>query len=323
MQNFNTKIIDQIARQLPKNENPVHYLVKILSMSKETAYRRIRNQIPFSINEVAVIAEYFNLSVDQLLNIKSEDDSFFNRNFNLGWTPEDVYFNLLKNEIETMESLSASANIKITAALNRIPFRLLPYPLLFKLDYCHYLYSTGKISLMTSRFSDSEVPSTVDDLRTKAAACLSRLSPVTCIIDSMLYSNTIRKVHYYHRLGFVSGEDLKRLQAELFELLEMYETLLRNGKSSTGSNYIFYYSFFNLDSTTISIECGDDSLLQVWIYPESPLVVKNNEQVRDIQKRWIDSKIRNSTLISKTADIQQIEMLREIYKQVSELTKDL
>jgi len=61
------------------------------------------------------------------------------------------------------------------------------------------------------------------------------------------------------------------------------------------------------------------SLLQVWAYPPFPLVLKNDSRINDIQKRWIESKVRNSMLITKTTNIRQIEIFRNIYQQVSEL----
>jgi len=136
-----------------------------------------------------------------------------------------------------------------------------------------------------------------------------------------LYSNIIKKIQYYRQLQFFSVEDLQLLQAELFVLLEMYENLLRNGKSRSGSDFVFYYSLFNLESNLVSFEYDGESLLQFWIYPESPVVVKNNQLMGDMQKRWIDSKIRNSILITKTTDAHQIEMLRNVYQQIAELSK--
>ena len=319
MENLNTKIVSEVIKQSPGHKNPVHYLMKILSISRETVYRRIRNEIPFSINEVAAIAEYFNLSIDQLLDLKSSNRFPFSKEFDAERNPEDVYSDLLKDDIEIMEKLRDSSRMKITAVMNRIPFRFLPYPALFKFDYYQYLYSAGKISLMSTRFSDIEIPAAINDLHEKASSYLNCLNHVTCVIDSVLYTNIIKKIQFYRRLRFLSVEDLQILQKELFDLLVAYEDLLRNGKNNAGSDYVFYYSFFTLESNMIFIEYDDNTLLQIWIYPESPLVIKNNQQVNDIQKHWIDSKIRNSMLITKTADIQQIEMLRDVYRQISEL----
>jgi len=318
--NFHTKIVNEIIKQSPEDKNPVNYLTRTFSMSKETAYRRLRNKIPFSIEEVVIIAQHFNLSVDELLDLKSNSNFLLNKDLSLNQDPVDIYSDLLKDDIEFMEKLILSKNMKITATLNIIPFRFFPYKSLFKLDYCHYLYSAGKIPF-TTVYSDIKVPPAVDDLHDTCAFCFSRLKNITCIVDNMLYSNIVSKIRYYYRLKFLSIEDIHVLQSDLFDLVEMYENLLRSGKNGAGSNYAFYYSFFTIETNLVSFEYDGDSLLQFWIYPEGPVVIRNNQQVNIIQKRWIDSKIRNSMLITKTIDINQIEMLRNMYQQISDLTK--
>jgi len=318
MKDYNTIVINEIIRHSQGKINPVDYLMKMFSVSKETAYRRIRNVIPFSIEEIVAIAEDINLSIDQMLASKSGNNFPFNKNLNVGQEPVAIYSDLIREDIEIMEGMLASKDVKITAAMNSIPFRFLPYQSLFKLDYCHYIYSTGKISLMTV-FSDIEVPPAVGDLHDKAVSCYGCLKDITCVVDNMLFSNTIKKIQYYRQLKFISDDDLRIFQAELFELLGKYDGLLRNGKNGSGAEYVFYYSFFNLESNIIFLEYDNNTALQMWIYPESPVLIKNNALMNDIQKKWIDSKIRNSKLITKTTDVHQIEMLREAYRQTLEL----
>jgi len=320
--NFHSKIVNEIIKHSPEDRNPVNYLTRTFSMSKETAYRRLRNKIPFSIEEVVVIAQCFNLSIDELLELKTSNNFLLNKDLSNSQDPVDIYSGLLRDDIDFMEKLIVSKNMKIAATLNSIPFRFLPYKSLFKLDYCHYLYSSGKIPF-TTQYSDIEIPPAINDLHDTGAFCFSRLNNITCIVDSMLFSNVINKIRYYYRLKFLSADDLHILQSELFNLLEMYENLLRNGKNSAGSNYALYYSFFNIETNLVFFEYDGNCQLQFWIYPESPVLIKNNQQVNVIQKRWIDSKIRNSMLITKTIDINQIEMLRNVHQQISNLTKPM
>ena len=145
------------------------------------------------------------------------------------------------------------------------------------------------------------------------------LNNITCVIDSRIHLDIIKKIQYYSRLKIISAEDLEILQNELFELLKTYESLLRNGRNSFGSEYTFYYSIFPIDSNIVFLRYDDNYLLQIWIYPERPVEIVKSHIILDLQKRWIDSKIRNSTLITKTNDTQHIEMLRNVYHQVSEL----
>ena len=316
--NFHSRIIEELAKRSAGKVKSVDYLMKSFSVSKETAYRRLRNQIPFSLEEVAAIASDLNTSIDQLLGFKTNSNYPFMNRFNLDQEPEGIYADLLNSDIEIVEKLISANDVKIVAAINRLPLQLLHYKSLFKLDYYHYMYSIGKISLMT-KYSDITVPPHIIDLHKKAFDCFSKLNNITCIVDNTVFSDIIKKIQYYYRSKFISDEDLQILQSELLELLEVYESLLRNGKNSAGSDYVFYYSFFRLESSMVFFEYDDNSILEIRIYPESPIILQNNRLVNDVQKRWISSKIRNSVLITKTADIQQIEMLRDVYRQIGEL----
>ena len=313
---FNSKVIRKIVEQSPGKKSPVQYIMKVLSSSKETAYRRIRNNIPFTLEETVTISEDLGLSIDRLIGLRSEESLQFVNDSNC--EPENVYSSFLSKDINTMENLLSAKNMKIVAAFNRLPFWLLPYKSLFKFNYCHYLYSVGKIPLMTP-YPDIFVPKRIIELHEKASFCFSMLDNVTCIIDNRIFIDIIKKIQYYSRLKFIPKEDLEIMQKELFELLENYESLLRNGKNNYGSNYVFHYSTFSIDSNIVFLEYDDNCLLQLWIYPESPIEILKSHIIRDVQKRWIDSKIRNSSLITKTNDTQHIEMLRNMYQQVYEL----
>ena len=113
------------------------------------------------------------------------------------------------------------------------------------------------------------------------------------------------------------------IQVELLNWLDKYESLLRKGENSAGSNYTIYYSFLNLDSNSIFCEYDDNSSLYLWTYPESSIEINNNPLMCDIQRRWIDSKIRNSVLITKAFDTKQIEILRDVQHQILDLTKNM
>jgi hypothetical protein len=321
MMQYNKKIVTEITKQIPKEKNLLDYLMQLLALKRESAYRRINSQIPFTVNELISISKDLKISIDQLLDLKTNDFFPFDNEFNVDSQPVDIYSGLLTSDIQTMEKLLASNGTKITAVINQIPLRFLPYPSLFKIEYCHYLYSIGNISLI-SNFSDIAVPPQISGLYEKLSSCFSRLDNITCILDSMAFPGIIRKIEYYHRSKFISTEDVHSLQAELFELLESYESLLRTGKNRAGSDYTFYYSFLNLESNTIFLEYDDNFLLQLWIYPESPVVIKDNRMTGAIQRKWIDAKMRNSVLITKTNDTQQIELLRNIHERIKQLTID-
>ena len=318
MGNFNAKIVAEIIRQSPRKTNPVNYLMKMFPMSKETAYRRIRNDIPFPLDETVAIAQDLNVSIDQLIDAKTGNNYPFIRGLDIENEPIDIYSSLIREDIEVMRRLAAAKSMNVIATMNRIPLRLLPYKALLRFDYCNYLYSIGKISLMT-HCPDIVVPPEIIDLHRESVSRISQLNNITCIIDDMFFPDIIKRLQYHYRLGFISAAEIKVLQAELFELLGAYENMLRSGKSASGREYVFYYSLSNLESSSIFLEYDRSSILQIWLYPESPVVIKDNQPVSAIHKKWIESKMRNSVLITKINDSQKIEMLRNAYRGIEEL----
>lgn len=46
------KLISRILISIPDNINPVLYLMDLLDLSRESAYRRIRGEIPFTFWEI-------------------------------------------------------------------------------------------------------------------------------------------------------------------------------------------------------------------------------------------------------------------------------
>jgi hypothetical protein len=320
MKNLNAKIIDEIRNRLTDKEKTVHYLMDTLCIAKESAYRRLKSQIPFTFEEVVTIAQSLDFSIDKILERSTDNRVFFDMPVDITQTPAKIFQDMLENSCLILQKLTSSEKQNTIAAINQLPFRFLPFKTLLKYEYYHYLYTNGYISLMT-RFSDIAITPQMESLHEKCADYFVHLRNVTGIIDNTLCSKIIKGIRYYHDLGLISYEDLQSLQADLFKLFEIFETMVRTGQNYVGSAYSIYYSVHSIDSNSIYYEYYNKIMSQIWIYPESPITIKNNSLICNMQKSWLESIIRNSMLITKSNNIQQIEILRDIYKQISELHK--
>ncbi|GHV07549.1 hypothetical protein FACS1894160_0320 [Bacteroidia bacterium] len=320
MKDLNAKIINEINKRLSDKGKIIHYLMNTLCIAKESAYRRLKSQIPFTFEEVVTIAQNLDFSIDKVLSRDSGNRIFFDMPVNITQTPTEIFQDMLERSSHVLQKLVSSEKQNIIAALNQLPFRFLPYKTLLKLEYCNYLYTNGYMSLMT-RFSEIAITPQMESLHEKCADYFEHLKNVTVIIDNTICSKIIKGIRYYHDLGFISNEDIKALQADLYKLLEIFETMLRTGQNHAGSAYFFYYAVHSIDSNTIYYEYDNKTMSQIWLYPESPIIINNNSLICNMQKRWLESKIRNSMLITKSNDAQQIEILRDMHKLVSELHK--
>jgi hypothetical protein len=316
IENISKKVNEEIAKRL-RRKNRVLYLTELLPISRESAYRRLRGSIPYSLEDVSRIAKDLSFSIDKLLgNLNGIDCSIFDKSNS---EPEDFYAAMLMRNIETIENAVSAGKVSVTAALSWIPLYFLPSEMLFKFEYAGYLHANNILSLKDNFFNIS-IPQKIVELHDKFLTAFAKLHSVTCIINGDIFSNIIMKIKYYHQLSFLSDDDVILLQKELYRLLEMFEKLLLTGKSKSGAGYLFYYSLLYIESNTVFIEYKDNSILQLWIYPDrNPVIVKNYSLICDMQKKFIDFKMRNSVPITKTNELKRGEMLRGWYKMVDEL----
>lgn len=75
-QSAQMRILESIKENLPPHLSLVDELADLLSISKDSAYRRLRGEKSLDIQEVQLLSNHFNLSLDSLLNTSNNVLSF-------------------------------------------------------------------------------------------------------------------------------------------------------------------------------------------------------------------------------------------------------
>ena len=63
--NLNSVLIAIVLDKIPTTIKPVSYLMELLNLSRESAYRRLRGEISFSFEETAKLSTALDFSVDR------------------------------------------------------------------------------------------------------------------------------------------------------------------------------------------------------------------------------------------------------------------
>lgn len=121
-----TTLLNIIKQRIAKEDNIGNVLSELLSISVDAAYRRNRNETPFTIYEVKKICKQFNISFDNLSEVK-ENQVLFEysplHNYDFSF---DSYLDGL---LAALKKLGNSTNPSITLTANNIPlFQLLNFP---------------------------------------------------------------------------------------------------------------------------------------------------------------------------------------------------
>jgi len=69
---LNKKITETILKHIPRHIKPVPYLMSFLDLGRLSTYRRLKGEIPFTVDEILKLSKEFGFSIDKII---SENDN--------------------------------------------------------------------------------------------------------------------------------------------------------------------------------------------------------------------------------------------------------
>src|SRR5215510_8773831 len=84
---LSTKILESI----PENIKPIEFLTELLNIGKESAYRRMRSEIPFTFEEITKLALELDFSVDEIIGKNKEERIFLDLQANSSANHEESF----------------------------------------------------------------------------------------------------------------------------------------------------------------------------------------------------------------------------------------
>ena len=294
IENFNSIIIEKITENIPYNLKIVNYLMDILGLGREAAYRRIRGQIPFTLDEVIKLSVDLNFSVDEIIK---ENHKNINTTNNADSSVEEIikemylYFNQL-----AMNHVNADNN-EIIIAQNRIfILALFKYKELLRFVYYKWMHQRREVS-MDYKFSEVVIPETITSVAEEYLKISASLENVSVIIDSQMYMNMIKEIQYYYKRKLITEEEIEILKISLLEHLKKEEEILRTNYSSSGRKYDCYLCDFLVAPLCLYSMYDGIEESDFWIYPPQYIKI-NDPQISASLKEWLNSLKRYSTLIT-------------------------
>src|SRR5690349_25120581 len=92
-----TRLLEQVRQRLPENITLADELAEVLSISKDSAYRRIRGETVLSLDESKKLCEYSGVSIDALFSPTSKTVPFLDNAAGANLTLEQWLNSILKN----------------------------------------------------------------------------------------------------------------------------------------------------------------------------------------------------------------------------------
>jgi len=303
----NKMLVDALQKHIPETKKLVAYLVDILDLNKESVYRRLRNEIPFTFEEICTIVPKLGISLDHIIGLGYKDSVLFDFQMSKSTDPINTYLEIMQMNLDLLTKVKDAKVAKVELVLNRLPYAYtLHYENLAKFYYYKWFYHTQNVP-SDFYFKDFVVPTEIKEIYKNYLDSNIKLDcEITILADNNLFLSMIKDINYYVNRGLITDEEQALFQQELLQATDFMENIAKTGVNKGGVNVNVYISAVDLEPSYVHIEYDNKSCVHYWTASAEILGSYDIEMCRR-QKEWIQSLKRYTTLITECNARQRIE----------------
>lgn len=303
--NIRKTIIHAIVKLIPPHIKPVDYISDTLDIGKESAYRRLRGNMSFSIEELILLSQDLGFSIDELIGLKNDSNRVTVELSNED-DPMETFLKKIKRYRKEVDARLKDENSNTIMGINYLPAIFCVHNKdLFKFSYYAWLHRRNS-GMIKQRYADISIPEELESLRSSLDMDARKIKYNTFILDSNVFLSPLKKMRYLHKLNLLSNEDLTILKKAFHQLIDAIERLVRNGNSELGIKYYFYLSDLNIDVNS-SYNVSNGQAMSSFNFYFFNRIIIHNPEICEAHKEWLESLKRYSTLITESNEIVQAE----------------
>jgi hypothetical protein len=319
---LNDALTKEILKAIPKNTKLVEYLTEILAISRESAYRRIRSEIPYTLEEAILLSTDLKFSIDELISQTTEDLAIFEIQSPEIKSPSDSFLRIIKQYCLDILSHEKSENRECTIIANRFPeIFMAKFNSLFKFSYYKWLHQTCETPLKL-RFDEISLTDEIIEVQKKIKTSIPTCDNNIFIVDSHLVSNMVKEIQYYYRRNLINDDDLYSLIKDLHDCINMVEEVALTGRGKTGAKYELYLSSVNIESNSSQIKFNDKEISRFYVYSHNSIKT-SNKNVCETHKRNIEALRKGATLISQSNEALRAKYFEQQHAETDRLIKSV
>ena len=314
-------LITTIRDTVPEGTNLTNYLSDTLNIGRESVYRRLRGEINFTFEEIAILSRELNFSLDNLIGIKKGSNALFNIHMLQKIDYFDIYVNKMLEYGKMFRESSAQMPTKARLSANTIPYFFhVNYEALSKLRIYKWLYQNQKIK-PGDKYADFILPQKVLDAHHSFHKDIQTVRNIAIIMDNNVFWSVTKEIEYFLKRNLLSDDDLIVLKKELHRMVDAIEKMAINGICGNGVKIEMYISAVDLEASYLHYEYGDNQFAQVRIYSISA-IDSFDPGICEIQKKWMESQKRYSVLISESGEMQRFEYMNKQREYIENISKE-
>ena len=311
-------LLAEMQRRFTKSSEMVNALSDILLIEKGAVYRRLRQEVPFTFDEISLIAKSLMISLDNMICIEGPKSIPFQMHLPDFIFPEDSDYHILHTYLDFLRSINRSENSEVAIASNALPYDLaFKFPDLIQLYLFKWNFHYNSDNVIP--FHDIAIYPEMKSIMTEYTMEMKKFCKVSYIFDNRLFRLFVDDIHYFNKIRLIEKEDIQKLKEIFFLMLDYLEKLAVTGHfEETGNPVNLYISDIDITTSYTYLESENIHFSMVKTFILSS-INSTNENTFERMKKWIHSLIKISALITLTNEKQRVLYFENQRKIVNEL----
>lgn len=315
-----SSFLANIRSRLPGHLSLPDELAELLKISRDSAYRRIREETTMSLDEVHILCDRYHVSIDSLMS-RNARHVFFERSAQTG--PGISLRSWMESMLKHLQRLATFPGAEITWHSKDLPlFHYFQFPRLgaFKM-YCWMKLSTGE-DFSTQPFDERIIGRDLISLGERIWDTYSRISS-TEIISRELINTTLRQIEYTCDGGYMNNHMAAVLYQDCADLIRQLQRQTQQGckysldSQEPGGRSNVYLNELLIGDNTLLSEMGEKQTTFVTHNSFNVLSTSDESFCRETAQ-FMKFLLQKSVLISRVAEKERVKFFNRIYKQIDE-----
>lgn len=317
-------LFQQIKTTLPTHLSLVNEVAEALSISNDSAYRRIRGETSLTLDEFKSLCSYFNVAP----NLAATSNEFVNFYYQHIENSQKGFKKYLMTLLTALQKMDAFEEKKIITAAKDIPvFHFFQFSNFSAFKMFFWLKSILNIpDFENKKFHPSLISKEFIELGNQMAELYIKIPAMEIWTDETI-NTAVRQIEYYWESDFFEKkEDALQLCNEVGEMILHIQKQAElgfkfyPGKKPFGkeNNFQLYYSDFIIANNSIFTLAGNNKTTYITHHTFKTLVT-NNAAFCEETEQWLNNLLKKSFLISSISEKQRNQFFKKIQDNIRKL----
>jgi hypothetical protein len=317
--NIQSIFLEEVKKQIPPNISFADDLSEILSISRDSAYRRIRGETILSLDEVSVICGHYGVSLDSLFAPTSNTVTFHHRMIGYDNFGFDKWLNSILANLETIQTFPEK---ELIYTAKDVPlFHHFEFPELTAFKIYFWNKTVLGLDFQDEKFRLELIPNELMAI-TRRILAKYVLTPSTELWSEETINVTLRQIEFHCDCGFFQRPgDIGIILDQFVKMLNTIRSWAASGvKGPSGGKYSLYKNDILIPETTVFFKMGDKRICYL-THNTMDLLTTSNEGFCKQTEKYLNNLLNKAIQISTTGEKERNRFFNMMEEKVEVLRR--